>query len=81
MTTGLDTLATKTPGPRWQECTVAYALRTLPADKRRLLRAALDNDSVEHAEIARALRSEGIHVTGQTVGRHRAGDCRCENNR
>jgi hypothetical protein len=73
--TSLDALATRDAGPAWQECGVSYALRTLPEGPADALRRALANDAVQHVEIARALRDYGIHVSGNTVGRHRGGRC------
>lgn len=65
-------------GPRWQECTVHYALRSLPAAEADALRDALDNDNVEHAAIARELRKLYVSIKGGTVGRHRGGECECD---
>jgi hypothetical protein len=76
--TDLDALATVRARPRWQECHVAYALRVLHPDDADSLRRALANDEVQHAEIARALRAEGVRVAGHTIGRHRNNGCTCE---
>lgn len=77
--TNLATLATApATGPRWQECTIHYALRTLPADEAGHLRAALDNDVVGHQAIADALAPLFIATDGTTVGRHRNGRCKCD---
>jgi hypothetical protein len=74
----LAALAKKADGPRWQECTVHYALRTLPKPEADNLRAALDNDVVSHEDIAHELRRLYIRVQGGTVGRHRADKCECD---
>jgi hypothetical protein len=76
--TDLDALATRTSGQRWQECSVAYALRTLPEGPAEALRRALGNDVVQHTEISNALRDYGIRISGPSIGRHRLGACKCE---
>jgi len=75
MTADLDSLATRTDGPRWQECHVAFALRVLPEGPADALRRALANDTVQHAEISRALRDYGLRIAANTIGRHRGGRC------
>ncbi len=78
MTADLDALANRDTGPRWQECSVAYALRILPEGPGEALRRALANDVVQHTEISAALRDYGIRISGPSVGRHRLGGCKCE---
>ncbi len=78
MTADLDALANRDTGPRWQECSVAYALRALPEGPAAALRRALANDCVTHTEISAALRDYAIRVPGPTIGRHRLGICKCE---
>jgi hypothetical protein len=78
--TDLASLAAVHDGPRHQECTVHYALRTLPGDQCDYLRAALDNAArrvIRNSDIARALDALGVPASGNTVGRHVAGLCRC----
>ena len=65
-------------GPRWQECGVHYALRSLPTDQADDLRDALALDHVPHQAIADELAALYLAVDGGTVGRHRAGRCKCD---
>jgi hypothetical protein len=65
-------------GPRWQECGVHYALRTLPADDANDLRDALALDHVGHQAIADELAALFLAVAADAVGRHRAGRCKCD---
>ena len=65
-------------GPRWQECGVHYALRTLPASDANDLRDALGLDHVSHQAIADELGALYIAVEAPAVGRHRAGRCKCD---
>jgi hypothetical protein len=77
MTADLATLADRADGPRWQECSVSYALRILPEGPAAALRRALANDTVQHTEISAALRGYAIDIPGPSIGRHRLGRCRC----
>jgi hypothetical protein len=74
----LADLARRDNGPRWQECTIHYALRSLPTDLATALRDALDNDRVGHQEIADELKPLHVATDGGTVGRHRGGRCKCD---
>jgi hypothetical protein len=70
-------LAAKADGPRWQECHVHYALRSLPHPTAMLVRDVLANPHVSHRQVSDALAARSIEVARLTVGRHRAGDCKC----
>jgi hypothetical protein len=74
----LATLARKADGPRWQECTVHYALRSLPKPEADALLDALNNDVVAHEDIADELRRLYVRIQGGTVSRHRRGKCECD---
>jgi hypothetical protein len=65
-------------GPRWQECGVHYALRTLPTSEADALRDALALDHVPHQAIADELNALYVAVEAPAVGRHRAGRCKCD---
>jgi hypothetical protein len=56
-------------------CTVCELLRTLDADDLAALTDALDDASLAHAQIYRALRAEGYAIRPNTVARHRRGEC------
>lgn len=75
----LRDLTTAPPaGPRWQECGVHYALRTLPADQANDLRDALGLDHVPHQAIADELAALYVSVAADAVGRHRNSRCKCD---
>lgn len=65
-------------GPRWQECGVHYALRTLPATEADALRDALALDHVPHQAIADELAALYLNVGADAVGRHRNARCKCD---
>ena len=73
----LSAQAKRTPGPR---CSVGLLLVTLDETDRKTLAGALSS-SVPGSEIAAALRSEGYHMKGHTVQRHRNGECGCSGTR
>lgn len=56
-------------------CTVCELLRTLDADDLAALTDALDDASLAHTQIYRALRAEGYTIKANTVSRHRRGEC------
>ena len=58
------------------ECSVGVLLRSLDADTADEVRVALDDTTVQHAQIARALGAIGHKVGATTISRHRAGDCK-----
>lgn len=59
-------------GPR---CTMAGILEKYPNPDE--LVAALNDPTVEHTRLARALTSLGYPVKPHTIGRHRAKGCDC----
>ena len=64
-------------GPAWQECGVAWLLRTLDHDDAATLRDWLDSD-VNIAWIVEQIREEtGLRAEGNALRRHRRGDCKC----
>ena len=64
---------------RGSTCQVKMLLSTLDAKNRAEVVAALEDPDVMHAAISRALRSElDVKVAAGTIGRHRNGECRCE---
>lgn len=65
-------------GPRWQECSIHYALRTLPTADADDLRTALALDHVGHQAIADELTALYLPAAADAVGRHRNGRCKCD---
>lgn len=64
-------------GPAWQECGVAWLLRTLSADDASTLRDWLEGD-VNVSWIVEQIREEtGLRAEGNALRRHRRGDCKC----
>lgn len=61
-----------TKGP---SCTVCDLLRTLGKEDLAALTDALADPSLAHAQIYRALRSEGYTIKANTIARHRKGEC------
>lgn len=59
------------------ECSVSVVLRDLNDDDRRKLEAALASDEVRHAAISKWLAKRDYRVGGQTISRHRKGECHC----
>lgn len=73
-------LATRADGPRWQECRVHYALRTVPTPSASLLAAAVANEHAPTDELVAAINARiptEWAIDGGTVRRHRAGGCKC----
>lgn len=75
----LDELIERGDGPGWQECGVAYALRTVDPGDAEKFRKAMANPHVGHSEIARefAARMDAFAPIGMQVSRHRRGECKC----
>lgn len=68
-----------TKGPK---CSVRQLLDEWSADPDRAgdaddLRAALEDHRLQHVVIRTVLRNRGVMVADSTIGRHRAGKCRC----
>jgi len=64
-------------GPAWQECGVAWLLRTLSADDAATLREWLDGD-VNIVWIVKQIRDEtGLCADENALRRHRRGGCKC----
>ena len=64
-------------GPAWQECGVAWLMRTLSADDASTLRDWLEGD-VNVSWIVEQIREEtGLRAEGNALRRHRRGDCKC----
>ena len=73
-----DALAALPPRlPNGPRCTVGAILDKLDDDDRAALTAALDDDEVQGSGLARLLSSRGHKVNGNTIQRHRRGDCSC----
>lgn len=56
-------------------CSVCLLLLTLGESDRAALTAALDDPTLAHTQISRALKAEGYSVLPVTIGRHRKMDC------
>lgn len=75
----LDELADRNIiGPKHQECLVGFALRVMPADTADKFRRALANDNVRRYELVEAFSEHGYDIPGDTIGRHRLKQCKCE---
>lgn len=68
------------PARRGGTCTVACIARTLTDDDLEWLTDALAThpDHTPSTAIARTLTAAGHPIKGQTVARHRRGECTCE---
>lgn len=67
--------ATRKPkGPR---CELPKILAKLNETDIAIVQAWLADPEVENAHLARTLTRIGHPIQGQAVGRHRRGDCRC----
>lgn len=58
-------------------CTVEMLLSKLPKEDQEALIKALIDPTIPSTFIARALKKEGFDVQGQSLARHRRGECRC----
>lgn len=58
-------------------CSVGTLLRTLEGEQLAELRRFLDDPSVAHAALERAIKAEGHFVGVGSIGKHRRHDCRC----
>lgn len=58
-------------------CTVAATLKALPDKDAEALRAALEDERWRASDLSRVLATEGIHLSGYTLSRHRRGICKC----
>lgn len=71
----LTAQTTRIPGPK---CSVGILLTELDdLDAKALTKALEPNSGFKGSDIASALRSEGYHMKGHTVQRHRNGECGC----
>ena len=62
---------------RTNVCTVQTLLSKLDKDDQDALIKALVDSTVPSTFIARDLKKEGFDVQGQSLARHRRGECRC----
>lgn len=67
--------AKSTKGPR---CSVGDAYAALQKPDAEELRDALVRPEISAAVISRVLARQGIKIGGQTIARHRRGECSCE---
>ena len=56
-------------------CTVCTLFNKLPKDDLKVLNSRLADTAITSAAIARVLTANGHNVQGQTLARHRRGDC------
>lgn len=56
-------------------CTACTAIQSMSAEDQADLQIALDDPVYTSMGIARALKAEGYDISGQTIQRHRRGDC------
>lgn len=72
-------LAQQQEARKGPECSISALLKTLDADTRADVRQALDDPTLQHTQIMRALTAIGHDIGATTIGRHRAGECKnCE---
>jgi hypothetical protein len=57
-------------------CTVTVLLQSLSPSEQAELIEALES-SVQSFALSRALANRGHRIAGQTIGRHRRGECQC----
>jgi hypothetical protein len=70
-------LADQKPKHRGGRCSVESILTELNDIDARALTDAIESH-MQSSDIARALRLEGHDIAGNTVARHRRGDCSCD---
>jgi hypothetical protein len=63
---------------RGNECKLPKIIARLDPDDQAIVKAWLADPDVEHAHIARTLTRIGHPIQGQSVGRHRGGNCQCD---
>jgi hypothetical protein len=56
-------------------CTACTAIESMSKEDRHDLQVALNDPIYTSMGISRALKAEGYEVSGQTLQRHRRGDC------
>lgn len=59
-------------------CQISDILAAADDDDAAALQAALDDPQWRHSDLTRVLQAEGFNVSGHTVGRHRRGECKCD---
>lgn len=70
-----DALVANIGAKKGPVCTACLAIESMSKEDRADLQAALDDPIYTSMGIARALKAEGYEVSGQTLQRHRRGDC------
>lgn len=70
-----DALVANIGAKKGPVCTACTAINSMSEDDRRDLQIAFDDPVYTSMGIARALKAEGYEVSGQTIQRHRRGDC------
>lgn len=59
-------------------CSIRLALEVMTAEERAQVQAWLDDPSVKHSWVAKALKDGGFVIGRGAIARHRRGECRCE---
>ena len=70
-----DALVANIGAKKGPVCTACTAIQSMSPQDQADLQAALDDPIYTSMGIARALKAEGYEVSGQTLQRHRRGDC------
>lgn len=70
-----DSLDANMKTKKGPSCTVCTLIGLMDEEDRNDLQAAFDDQIYTSMGIARALKSEGYEVSGQSIQRHRRGDC------
>ena len=70
-----DALAANSGTKKGPVCSVCIVISLMDEEDRADLQIALDDPVYTSMGIARAMKSEGYEVSGQTLQRHRRGDC------
>lgn len=70
-----DALAANSKARKGPRCSVCTAISLMSKEDKFDLEIAMDDEVFTSMGIARALKAEGYDVSGQTVQRHRRGDC------
>ena len=63
--------------PAGPKCSVRTLIETLPESDRKVMVEALANPAILASQLARAIETTGTRMLGQTIARHRRGECGC----
>ena len=70
-----DALVANIGAKKGPVCTVCLAIESMSEEDQADFQAAMDDPVYTSMGISRALKAEGYDVSGQSLQRHRRGDC------